>query len=77
MIVIKRPAFLQQQFLEPLLQKAEDLSTTIQLGQMVNSDTHLTQFQRLQVLIQVRRGLVNTVGELTKSLFGVATDKDV
>ena len=77
LVIMQRPAALQQRYLSPLLSQAEALLSTAQTGQVVNLDAYLTRLQRLQTPARVRRGLINAVGEITKSLFGVALDKDV
>jgi len=77
LIITQRPASLQQQYLDPLLRKAQALFATARQGQVVDVEAYVTRFQRLLAPIRTKRGLINAVGELTKSLFGIATVKDV
>lgn len=76
-VMVQRPSSLQRRFLTPLLQQAEALLSTISAEQIVNMDAYVTRFRRLQAPTRVKRGLINAVGEITKSLFGIATEKDV
>lgn len=76
-IVHQKPESLQRQFLTPLLQQVEGLLATAQQGQVLNLDPYRTRLSRLQSPARVKRGLINAVGELTKTLFGIATSKDV
>lgn len=76
-VITQRPSSLRQQYLAPLLAKAKDILTMADKDQVVNIDAYMTRLQRLQAPGCVKRGLINAVGELTKSLFGIATQKDV
>lgn len=76
-VITQRPASLQQRYLTPLLQQAQSLLSLARDGKVVNMDTYEARFRRLQAPSRVKRGLINAVGEITKSLFGVATEKDV
>ena len=76
-ITTGRPGLIQQQVLRPLLQRINDMLNTARNGQLIDMTAYFTRLRRLQAPPRRKRGLVNAVGEITKSLFGIATEKDV
>lgn len=66
-----------QGFLEPLWDKVQIIYSTLESNGLTDVRIFKTRILQLQRAPRTKRGLINAVGELSKSLFGTATHKDL
>ncbi len=62
--------------LQPLFAKVGQLITRLNDAQLVNTEAYATRLRRLRNN-RAKRGLVNAIGDLSRSLFGTATEQDL